>query len=117
LLTDASFLEAVEILLKAAFIDRSAENASLSVHRLVQVTIMNRLSSQERNGYFDEAVRLLGDMFPNSWRSGPGYTYSSWNKCEMCLPHVQFIVAQAAKYNLHATEPLKFVELLLRCSW
>jgi hypothetical protein len=116
-LTDMSFLEAQEILLKAALIDRSVEDATLSIHRLVQATIMNRLSTQERTTYFDQVVRLLGKSFPDSWRSGPGYTYSSWNKCEMCLPHVEFIVHQAGKYKLCASEPLHLVELLLRCSW
>jgi len=116
-LTDISFLETQEILLKAALIDRSAESATLSIHRLVQATIMNRLSTQERTTYFDLVVRLLGKSFPDSWRSGPGYTYSSWDKCEMCLPHVEFIVQQAEKYKLRASEPLHFAELLLRCSW
>jgi hypothetical protein len=112
-----SFLETQEILLKAALIDRSVESATLSIHRLVQATIMNRLSTKERTTYFDLVVRLLGKSFPDSWRSGPGYTYSSWNKCEMCLPHVEFIVQQAEKYELCASEPLHLVELLLRCSW
>lgn len=116
-LTDISFLETQEILLKAALIDRSVESATLSIHRLVQATIMNRLSTQERTTYFDLVVRLLGKSFPDSWRSGPGYTYSSWNKCEMCLPHVEFIVQQAGKYELCASEPLHLAELLLRCSW
>jgi hypothetical protein len=111
------FLETQEILLKAALIDRSVESENLSIHRLVQATIMNRLSTQERTTYFDLAVRMLWRSFPDSWRLGPGYTYSSWNKCEMCLPHVEFIVKQAGKYELCASEPLHFVELLLRCSW
>lgn len=110
-------MDAKEQLLRSALVDRSQETASLSVHRLVQVAVMNKMSAQERQKFLDQALKILFAIFPDSWRSGPGYVYGSWSKCEVCLPHVQFLVAQNEKYKIGVTDPQGLVDLLLRCSW
>lgn len=116
-LTHRSFLDAKEILLRAALIDRSEESSYLSMHRLVQAAVMEDLSNEERKTYMDQAVNLLAAAFPCPWKSGPGYTFKSWDKCGTCLPHVHFLVAQAEKYNIRASDQEIFAELLLRCCW
>ncbi|KAI9763732.1 MAG: hypothetical protein M1840_009129 [Geoglossum simile] len=111
------FLGAKEVLLRAALIGRSKENSSLSVHRLVRATVIHGLTAQERQKYFNQAVCLLIAAFPCAWGNGVGYTFRSWDKCEMCFPHVQMIVAQAAKYKLRTDDKPLYRELLMRCSW
>ncbi|KAH0544775.1 hypothetical protein FGG08_001142 [Glutinoglossum americanum] len=119
-LTDEmDFLDAKEVLLRAALVDRSEGNANLSVHRLVQTTVIRGLSTTDRERYFNQAINLLVTIFPCAWKDGTGYkyTFTSWDKCEMCLPHVHFLVAQAAKYKIRASDRAIFAELLMRCSW
>jgi hypothetical protein len=110
-----SFLEAKEVLLRAALIDRSEESSCLSIHRLVQGAVMESLTTEEREKYMDQTITLLGAAFPCLWKSSPGYTFASWDKCEICLPHVHFLVAQAKRHRIQACNQDMFAELLLRC--
>lgn len=112
-----SFLEAKEALLKAGLIDRSSEDATLAVHRLVQAAVMKRLSPPERLRYFNRVVKLLSNGFPNTWNTVTSHQFSSWAKCERCLPHVNFLIVQSNRYKLIPTNPAEFTELILRCCW
>lgn len=112
-----SFLEAKEALLKAGLIDRYSEDATLAVHRLVQAAVMKRLSLPERQRYFNRVVKLLSNGFPNTWNTVTSHQFSSWAKCERCLPHVNFLIVQSNRYKLISTNPAEFTELILRCCW
>ena len=112
-----SCLVAEEPLLKAGLIDKSSENATLSVHRLVQAAVVKRLSPLERLTYFDRTVKLLSNGFPNTWNTVTSHQISSWAKCELCLPHVNFLIVQCNRYRLSPTDPAPFTELILRCCW
>lgn len=78
---------------------------------------MNRLPSEERVKYFDQVILLLSEGFPNTWGAVTSHQFSAWEKCERCLPHVNFLIAQSKKYILRATDPKKFAELIFRCCW
>ena len=113
----SSFLDAKEPLLKAALIDRSSETESLTIHRLIQATVMKRLTPNERIEYFDAAITILSYGFPNTWNTVTSHQFTAWAKCELCLPHVNFLIEQSRKNNLKASDPKKFSELILRCCW
>jgi len=112
-----SFLDAKEPLLKAALIDRSSETESLTIHRLVQAAVMRRLTEDEKVEYFDVAITILSNGFPNTWNTVTSHQFTAWAKCELCLPHVNFLIEQSKKYCLKARDPKKFSELILRCCW
>ena len=78
---------------------------------------MKRLSSEERVKYFDYVILLLSNGFPNTWNTVTGHQFTAWGKCELCLPHVNFLIAQSKKYSLRASDSKKFAELVLRCCW
>ena len=111
-----SFLDAKEDLLKAALIERF-DDATISVHRLVQSAIMNWLSTQEKTELADYMIRLLIKRFPNTWQSDLGHQYSAWKACEMCLPHVKFLVRQVRNWKFPLKDSQKFTDLGLRCCW
>jgi hypothetical protein len=113
----SSFLDAKEPLLKAALIDRCSENDSLTIHRLVQSAVMKRLTPEERSKYFDVAIKILSNGFPNTWNTVTSHQFTAWAKCEQCLPHVNFLIVQSQKYGLKATDLNTFSELILRCCW
>ncbi|WEW58349.1 hypothetical protein PRK78_003817 [Emydomyces testavorans] len=114
---EMDFLDAKEGLLRASLIDRSEESSYISMQRLVQAVVIENLTTEEREKYMNEAVMLLTAAFPCPWKSGPGYTFTSWDKCQMCLPHVHFLATQAKWHKIQAGDPALFAELLLRCSW
>ncbi|KAI9719975.1 MAG: hypothetical protein M1812_003100 [Candelaria pacifica] len=117
-LTDEmDLLDAKEKLLQAALIDRCSEDASLSVHRLVQAAVMARLATSERATYADVVVSMLEKGFPNTWRTDVGHQVSSWVDCEKRLPHVLFLVKQFKRYKLSASKPEAVAELILGCCW
>jgi hypothetical protein len=112
-----SFLDAKEPLLKAALIDRSSNTDSLTIHRLVQAAVMRRLTKEERIAYFDVAITILSHGFPNTWNTVTSHQFTAWAKCELCLPHVNFLIEQSKKYSLKSSDSKKFSELILRCCW
>ncbi|KAI9794605.1 MAG: hypothetical protein M1816_004492 [Peltula sp. TS41687] len=114
---EMDFLDAKEPLLRAALIDRNSDNATLTIHRLVQAAILKRLSTAEKVKYYDYAITMLSNGFPNTWNTVTSHQFTAWTKCEKCLPHVIFLVAQAERYQLHPTEPEAYAELIFRCCW
>jgi hypothetical protein len=113
----SSFLDAKEPLLKAALIDRSSEAESLTMHRLVQAAVMRRLTKEEKIDYFDVAITILSNGFPNTWNTVTSHQFTAWAKCELCLPHVNFLIEKTKKHSLKASDPKMFSELILRCCW
>ena len=110
-------LEAEEALIEATLINKSADNAQLSVHRLVQAATMRRLSTQDRIMYLDTVIEVLCWGFPNTWSEDVGHQRQSWERSEMCLPHVGHLVQQRRKYQINPSKPEAFAQLLLRCCW
>ncbi|KAH8813358.1 hypothetical protein F5884DRAFT_879629 [Xylogone sp. PMI_703] len=109
--------DAEEVLLKAALIEKSIDDAVLSIHRLVQAAIVRGLKEDERSKYFDVIVRILSWGFPDTRSEDVGHQFHAWAKCEKCLPHVNHLVKQAKRYNIATKDPQLYGELLLRCSW
>ena len=107
---------AVEILLQSALIDKSIEDAVLSTHRLIQSTVICRLSKTAQSKYFDAAVRILSWGFPDTWNEDVGHQFQSWTKCDKCFPHVNHLVKQAKRHKISPHEIQLYGELLLRCS-
>ncbi|MCJ1396521.1 hypothetical protein MMC18_009412, partial [Xylographa bjoerkii] len=113
---EMDFLDAKEILLRGALIERF-DDATISVHRLVQSAVLTRLSTEEKTKISSYAVKLLLKGFPNTWESDVGHQFSAWKFCEMCLPHVNFLVSQVRKWKVKLMDPQSFADLVLRCCW
>ena len=111
-----SFLDAKEILLRAALIEHF-DDETVKVHRLVQSAVMSQLSSSEKSKFTQYATQLLLKGFPNTWEHDVGHQFSAWKTCEMCLPHVNFLTRQVKKWKLELEDPQSFSDLVLRCCW
>ncbi|ELR03921.1 hypothetical protein GMDG_06452 [Pseudogymnoascus destructans 20631-21] len=109
--------DAEAALLQAALIDKSTDDAVLSIHRLVQAAVTRRLTKGDQSKYFDAAVRIVTCGFPNTWREDVGHQFKTWAKCEKYLPHVNQLVNQAKRYNIYSLTAQLYGELLLQCSW
>ncbi|MCJ1404908.1 hypothetical protein MMC11_008134 [Xylographa trunciseda] len=113
---EMDFLDAKEILLRGALIERF-DDATISIHRLIQSAVLTRLSTEEKTKFSSYAVKLLLQGFPNTWETDVGHQFSAWKLCEMCLPHVNFLVSQVRKWKLMLVDPQSFADLVLRCCW
>ena len=89
----------------------------LSVHRLMQAVVINNHSSTYRSKCFDTVVQVLSCGFPERWSEDTGHQIETWSNCEKCLPHVHHLVTLREKFEIKVSNPQKYSELLLRCSW
>ena len=67
--------DAEEVLLQAALIDKSIEDAILSIHRLVEAAVIRRLNKEDQSKYFDVVVRILSWGFPDTWSEDIGHQF------------------------------------------
>ncbi len=61
---------------------------------------MRRIPNEERIEYFDQTVELLSNAFPNTWNTVTSHQFQAWDKCRLCLPHVNSLMIQAKQYDI-----------------
>ena len=112
-----SFGDAVIELSKASLIQRMSISKAISVHRLVQSAVFNRLAAEEQTNLLDSSICLLIGAFPNTWQEGghsQGRSWQAWETCSAVLPHISHIMIIATQNRLRATDDEAFAELLFR---
>ncbi|KAG9240863.1 hypothetical protein BJ878DRAFT_536863 [Calycina marina] len=117
LIDDFDFGDAVSALLKLSFIDRSSAQKSLSIHRLVQTTVLSGLPKDRANFFLTATIQLLSSGFPNTWGvtgHQQGHGWESWESCGEVLPHVQNLIEIVKRQELKPESAEKFAELIFR---
>ena len=84
---------AIRVLRRYSLIDASSE--SLSVHRLVQAVVRDRLGEDEDKRWAETAVRLLSAAFPFESRD-----VWTWYRCSCILPHALAAAAHAEEQGV-----------------
>jgi hypothetical protein len=75
-------------LLKSALVQADEITGDLTVHRLVQSTVLENLSSISKVIRFEDAVLMVHDKFPPMISKTFHYrAESAWKICEKFLPH------------------------------
>lgn len=85
--------EAVAALRRYSFID--VHEGALSVHRLVQAVVRDRLSPEDRKVWAEAAVRLVDHAFPES-----SDDVETWPFCARWLPHALAAASQAEAHDV-----------------
>lgn len=117
LLDEFGFGDAIMELTRTSMINRLSTSKSVSMHRLVQLAVLSKLTGESRTTYFDIAVKILYFDFPNTWlNSGAhqGHSWSSWETCSAILPHVSRLMDISEKYNIKPMRPDLWAELVFR---
>ena len=114
---EMDLLDAEEVLLQAALIDKASDTGCLSVHRLIQAAVMRSMPNKERTQYFDNVVTLLCWGFPDTFSEDVGHQHQSWERSEKCLPHLGHIIERKKEFDIHPKDSQFFAQALLRCSW
>ncbi|HEU5229329.1 MAG TPA: FxSxx-COOH system tetratricopeptide repeat protein, partial [Ktedonobacteraceae bacterium] len=100
-----AFPEAIKVLRSYSLIQRYPERQSLSLHRLVQAVLRQRMNEAEQEQWRQQALHLLSAAFPKG-------THEIWKQCERLLPHVLTCVALVPEHR----EDLELSNLLQKVS-
>lgn len=94
--------DAIAALRRCSLIE--VQEDSLSVHRLVQAVVRERLSEEERRAWIEHAVSLVWSVFPSELDDAR----SAWPVCARWLPHARAALAhaEAASVNIEVTHLL-----------
>jgi tetratricopeptide (TPR) repeat protein len=102
-----TFDEAIDVLRSFSLLRRLAESQSLSMHRLVQLVLKDRLDSPTQQQWAERTVRLVNAAFPE-------VEYETWEQCKRLLPQV---FACLDLMNQHGIQTEEAASLLHRAGW
>jgi tetratricopeptide (TPR) repeat protein len=83
-----AFGDQVAALRRYSLID--AHDDALSVHRLAQAVVRERLGDEERRAWAERAVNLVDQIFPSEVEDK-----AVWARCRRLLPHVRTVAERA----------------------
>ena len=72
--------ETLRELLRYSLIQRNADPHTLTIHRLVQAILKDKMDSQKRRRWAERVVRAMSHVFPT-------VEVATWSFCQQCLPH------------------------------
>jgi tetratricopeptide (TPR) repeat protein len=75
--------EAIAALARYSLLRRKRDDATLTVHRLVQTVLKHHMDEQTQRQWAEYAVRAVNKAFPDV------EDYRNWPLCQQFLPHVQ----------------------------
>ena len=73
---------AIRSLLRFSLLQRSARMRTISMHRLVQAVLKDRMHSQMQRKWSERAIQVINQAFPH-------VDFAVWSRCERYLPHAQ----------------------------
>ena len=92
----------ISTLLHYALIQR--EGNTLTIHRLVQSVLRDRLSSTIQRRWAERVMRIVNQAFPVS-------KFSTWSRCEQLLSHTQIRIDHSALHFNNRLEDAKVLYL------
>jgi tetratricopeptide (TPR) repeat protein len=81
----ARFDQTIAVLRSLSLVQRDPETHTLSLHRLVQAVLRERMSEQEQAMWHQRMIHTLNGLFPEVTAES---TTNIWRQCERLLPHV-----------------------------
>ena len=73
--------QAIAVLRSLSLVQRQPETRTLSIHRLLQAVLRERMSEPEQAEWLRRVIAALNAVFPD-------VTHEAWRQCERLLPHV-----------------------------
>jgi tetratricopeptide (TPR) repeat protein/transcriptional regulator with XRE-family HTH domain len=104
-----AFDAAIKTLRDFSLIQRYAENKTLSLHRLVQVVIQDRLDEQARRQWAEWTVALVSHAFPDSEDD------TNWSRCQRYLPQALECATLIERWEIVSHEVGVFLHKLGLC--
>jgi len=73
--------QAIAVLRSLSLVQRQPETRTISMHRLLQAVLRERMSEPEQAEWLGRVIAALNAVFPK-------VTHETWGQCERLLPHV-----------------------------
>ncbi len=104
-ITDPFSLDAtIATLRKFSLVRRNADTNMLSMHRLVQAVLQDRMSEKTQRLWAERTVRAINLVLPDVSE------YFMWQRCQQYMPHVQNCVALIEKWKMVSPEAARLLE-------
>lgn len=97
-----AFRETIGLLLSYSLIHRNT-NRTLTIHRLVQTVLRQRLDSQKQRDWAEHVVRIVNHVFPT-------VAYETWEQCRRYLPHALVCVSHIERYQMTFLEAARLLQ-------
>jgi len=94
--------EAIEVLRTYSLIKRNAEVKTLNMHRLVQVVLKDGMNNETQREWAERTVKAVNAAFPR-------VEYSTWPRCQACLPHALACVALIEQHTFTFPEAARLL--------
>jgi tetratricopeptide (TPR) repeat protein len=99
------FNQAIATLRCLSLVRRVAETRSLSMHRLVQVVLKERMDPTTCRAWAERAVRVVNAAFPDvSWG-----TVTRWSVCQRYLAHVEVCARLIEQWGIGSLEAARLL--------
>ncbi len=85
--------EALRVLRRYSLVRRDPEGRVLSLHRLVQAVLKDRLDAEAERQWAERTVLTLNAAFP-------AIDHTVWDRCERLMPHAQVATTLIEQYGL-----------------
>ena len=96
--------QVISLLCAYSLLSRQPEERTLSMHRLVQVVLLDSMAEVEQKAWTRRVIEMLDAVFPDVWNVT---RYAAWKRCEQLLPHALPHLQQTGV----ASESLAFASL------
>lgn len=94
---------AIGELRKFSFVRRNPAASTLTIHRLVQVILMDGMEKREQHVWVERAIRAINRVFPT-------ITFATWQQCQRYLPQIQICSELIRKYDFTFPEAIQLLE-------
>jgi tetratricopeptide (TPR) repeat protein len=96
--------ETLVILRKFSLVRRNSSTNTLSMHRLVQAVLQDRMIEKTRRLWAERTVRAINLALPDISE------FSMWHCCQQYMPHVQKCVALIEEWKIVSPEAARLLE-------
>jgi tetratricopeptide (TPR) repeat protein len=83
--------QAIAVLRSLSLVQRQPEARTLSIHRLLQAVLRERMIESEQAEWLRRVIAALNAIFPD-------VTHEAWGQCERLLPHVLAVATAIPDY-------------------
>lgn len=104
-------------LIKTSLANRLSSHKALSIHRLIQLTVLSRLTTEEKSTFLDHAIRMLSCSFSSTYNEEADHQEhdgAARETCSAILPHITRLMTLTQEHSIEITSPELFAELVFR---
>lgn len=101
------FDDALVLLHRYSLLQRNPESKTLTIHRLVQMVLRERIDAHEQRLWAEQAVLVINSSFPTI--GGQGHL---WSSTPRCFSHAQACVALIEAWHIRSLEAARLLTQL-----